>query len=111
MPGVLRRVLTEVPECLRHEVAVDDPEQIGRAIDLDRHAVLRMQLLRNVLQQPGEWHCLDPRPLLPGMRAREREQRAREPRETVRLASDVCEEAVALDGSSFAPPATPRPHR
>ena len=55
---------------------------------------------------------LDARPLLPGVRARERQQRAREPREPLRLALDVREEAVALDRDRPSrPPAAPRPRR
>ena len=67
-------------------------------LDVDGDAGVRLELGRHVPQERRELDGLDARLLLPRVRPRERQHRAREPREPARLALDMPEEAVALDG-------------
>ena len=95
---MLRRVLAEVPQRLLEEVGIRLHREVVGRLDVDRDAVVRPQLGRDLAQQRGDSDGLDARRLGPRVGAREREHRPREARETPRLALDVGEEAVALDG-------------
>jgi hypothetical protein len=44
---VIHRVLGEVAERLLEQVAVEDPDQLGRAVDLERDVVRGPDLLRD----------------------------------------------------------------
>jgi len=93
---VFRGVLAEVAQRLLEQVAVHARREILRTFDLHRDAVVRPQVVRDLAQQRREGDLLGPWPLLHGVRARERQERASEARQPVRLALDVREEAVAL---------------
>ena len=96
---VLRRVLAEVAQRLLEQVAVDARRRAPSAHSTSTATPsCGRRLVRDLAQQRRERDRLDARPLLPGVRARERQQRAGEPRQPRRLALDVAEEAVALGG-------------
>ena len=95
---MLGGVLAEVAQRLFEQVAVRRDREPVVDLHVDGDAGVRTEPRRDLAQERRQLDRLDARLLLPGVRARERQHRAREPRQPSRLALDVAEEAVALDG-------------
>ena len=100
---VLGGVLAEIAQRLLEQVAVRLDREAVRDLHVYRDAGVGLEAGGDVAQERGKLDRLYARLLLPGVRAGKRQHRAGEPRQPAGLALDVAEEAVALDGFSFAP--------